>query len=77
MIDIRNGTNESRAVPVMADCQFGYRSKWKISRSGAKRRTVLKWVSLLEMGMPFPVLVNCAFGYLQRVLFGVKILTNN
>jgi hypothetical protein len=26
----------------MADCQFGYRIKWKISRSGIRKRTVLE-----------------------------------
>jgi len=39
----------------MADCQFGDRTRWKISRSGIQKRTDWKWVSLLEMGMPFPV----------------------
>ncbi len=28
-----------------------------------------KWVPVLEMGMPFPVLVNCTFGYLHKQKF--------
>ena len=31
----------------------------------SKKGQYWKWVPLLEMGMPFPVLVNCAFGYLH------------
>jgi hypothetical protein len=38
------GQNESRPVPVMADCQFGDYMKWKIFRNGPPKRT------LLEMG---------------------------
>ena len=37
-----NGTNESRPVPVLANCAFGYRTKWKISGSGIQKRTVLE-----------------------------------
>ena len=32
--------NESRPVPEMVDCRFGYRTKWKISLSGIQKRTV-------------------------------------
>ena len=42
--------NESRPVPVMADCQFGYRTKWKISRSGIQKRTVLEMGAITGNG---------------------------
>ena len=29
-----------------------------------KKDSTGKWVPVLEMGLPFPVMVNCAFGYL-------------
>jgi hypothetical protein len=53
--------NESCPVPVMADCQCGYLTKWKISLNGIQKRTVLVMGAVLEMGGPFPVMVNCAF----------------
>jgi len=37
----------------------------KFPEVGSEKGQYWKWVSLLEMGMPFPVLVNCAFGYLH------------
>ena len=57
--------NESRPVPVMADCQFGDRTKWKNSKSGIQKRTVLEMGVSMEMGMPLPGLVNFMFGYLH------------
>ena len=34
----------------MADCQFGYRTKWKISRSGIRKRTVLEMGAITGNG---------------------------
>jgi hypothetical protein len=42
--------NESRPVPVMADCQFGDCTKWKISRSGIQKRTVLEMGAITGNG---------------------------
>ena len=61
-----NGTNESRPVPVLANCAFGYRTKnGKFPEVESKKGQYWKWVPVLEMGMPVPILANCAFGYLQ------------
>ena len=37
-------------MPVMADCQFRYRTKWKISRSGIRKRTVLEMGAITGNG---------------------------
>jgi hypothetical protein len=34
---------------------------------GSVKGQYWKWVPLLEMGMPFPELVNCTFGYLLHI----------
>ncbi len=44
--------NESRPVPVMADCQFGYLTKWKISLNGIQKRTVLVMGASTGNGRP-------------------------
>ena len=58
----------------MSHAQFQY---WQIVRLGTvpngkfpevefKKGQYWKWVPVLEMGMPVPVLANCAFGHLRR-----------
>ena len=42
--------NESHPIPIMADCQFGDRTKWKISRSGIQKRTVLEMGAITGNG---------------------------
>jgi hypothetical protein len=42
--------NESHPVPVMVDCQFGDHTKWKISKSGIQKRTVLEMGAITGNG---------------------------
>ena len=55
-----NGTNESRLGTVpngnFPEVEFKKGQYWK-------------WVPVLEMGMPVPVLANCAFGHLHMHTF--------
>ena len=44
------GQNESRPVPVMADCQFGDCTKWKIFRNGLRKRTLLEIYNVTRNG---------------------------
>jgi hypothetical protein len=57
----------------MSHAQFQY---WQIARLGTvpngkfpevefKKGQYWKWVPVLEIGMPVPVLANCAFGHLH------------
>ena len=70
--------NESRPVPVpvMADCQFGDRTKWKISRSGIQKRIVLEGCHYWKWECHFQyLLVNCVAGYLyddQVIVYDTK-----
>ena len=60
----------------MSHAQFQY---WQIVRLGTvpngkfpevefKKGQYWKWVPVLEMGMPVPVLANCAFGHLHTYM---------
>ena len=62
-----NGTNESRSVPVLANFAFGYCTKWKISGSGIKKRTVLEMGASTGNG--------CQFQYWQIARLGTYMHT--
>jgi hypothetical protein len=62
-----NGTIESRPVPVMADCQYGYCTIWKINSNGLTKRTLLEMGTITGNGsasssngkLPVLVLTTC------------------
>ncbi len=71
----RTGTERAQYIPEMGQMSHAQYQYWQIARLGTvpngkfpevepKKGQYWKWVPvLLEMGMPVPVLANCAFGY--------------
>ena len=64
-----NGTNESRLVPYWQIARLGTVPNGKFPEVEFKKGQYWKWVPVLEMGMPVPVLANCAFGHLHMHTF--------